>query len=137
MSSAPRPQTSPSGLISPDSGPIQLAAATDIGIVGIYSVIAGANRLPYRHGAAMWRAVAVEPAEGRGERGGGIGFVLSGGDGETAGQEPEERLFHGGGTYGRRGLSTNEFREGPYERASTCNPKSVAVHRATGLGCPQ
>jgi len=48
-------------LISPDSGPIQLAAATDIGIVGIYSVIAGANRLPYRHGVAAWRAVAVEP----------------------------------------------------------------------------
>jgi len=49
-------------LISPDSGPIQLAAATDIGIVGIYSVIAGANRLPYRHGVAAWRAVAVEPS---------------------------------------------------------------------------
>ena len=48
-------------LISPDSGPIQLAAATDIGIVGIYSVIAGANRLPYRHGVAAWHAVAVEP----------------------------------------------------------------------------
>jgi ADP-heptose:LPS heptosyltransferase len=48
-------------LISPDSGPIQLAAATDIGIVGIYSVIAGANRLPYRRGTAAWRAVAVEP----------------------------------------------------------------------------
>lgn len=48
-------------LVSPDSGPIQLASATDIGIVGIYSVIAAANRLPYRHGVAGWRATAVEP----------------------------------------------------------------------------
>ena len=49
-------------LVSPDSGPIQLAAATDIGIVGVYSVIAGSNRLPYRRGEAAWRAIAVEPA---------------------------------------------------------------------------
>ena len=49
-------------LVSSDSGPVQLAAATDIGIVGLYSVVPGRNRLPYRHGAAMWRARAVEPA---------------------------------------------------------------------------
>ena len=33
-------------LISTDSGPIQLAAATDISILGIYSVVKGENRLP-------------------------------------------------------------------------------------------
>jgi ADP-heptose:LPS heptosyltransferase len=46
-------------LISGDSGPIQLAGATDIGIIGLYSVVSGANRLPYR---ASGRAVAIEPA---------------------------------------------------------------------------
>ncbi|RMG67478.1 MAG: glycosyltransferase, partial [Calditrichaeota bacterium] len=49
-------------LISTDSGPIQLAAASDIAIVGIYSVVRGKNRLPYRHGKAGWRAAAVEPS---------------------------------------------------------------------------
>ena len=49
-------------LISTDSGPIQLAGATDIAIVGIYSVVRGKNRLPYRHGKLGWHAVAVEPA---------------------------------------------------------------------------
>ena len=49
-------------LVSTDSGPIQLAAATDIAIVGIYSVVRGEHRLPYRHGKAGWNAVAVEPA---------------------------------------------------------------------------
>ncbi len=49
-------------LISTDSGPIQLAAASDIAIVGIYSIVRGHTRLPYRHGKAGWRAVAVEPA---------------------------------------------------------------------------
>jgi ADP-heptose:LPS heptosyltransferase len=49
-------------LISSDSGPVQLAGATDIAIVGIYSVVRGSHRLPFRHGAPMWRAAAVEPA---------------------------------------------------------------------------
>ena len=48
-------------LVSSDSGPVQLAGATDIGIVGLYSVVPGRNRLPFRHGEAMWNARAVEP----------------------------------------------------------------------------
>lgn len=48
-------------LVCTDGGPVQLAAATDIGIVGIYSVVAGENRLPFRHGQAGWRAAAVAP----------------------------------------------------------------------------
>ncbi len=49
-------------LVSTDSGPIQLAAATDIGIVGIYSIVAAKNRLPFRHGKAGWNAKGVSPA---------------------------------------------------------------------------
>ena len=49
-------------LISSDSGPVQLAGATDIAIVALYSVVRGSHRLPFRHGEAMWRAAAVEPA---------------------------------------------------------------------------
>lgn len=49
-------------LVSTDGGPIQLAGATDIAIVGIYTVVKGAWRLPYRHGQAGWRALAVEPS---------------------------------------------------------------------------
>ena len=49
-------------LVSTDSGPIQLAGASDIAIVGIYSVVRGRNRLPYRNGQLGWKAVAVEPA---------------------------------------------------------------------------
>jgi ADP-heptose:LPS heptosyltransferase len=48
-------------LVSTDSGPIQLAAATDIGIVGIYSIVAATNRLPFRHGKAGWNAKGVVP----------------------------------------------------------------------------
>jgi len=48
-------------LVSTDGGPVQLAGATDIGIVGIYSVVAGKHRLPFRHGEAGWRARAVSP----------------------------------------------------------------------------
>ncbi len=48
-------------LVSTDSGPVQLAGATDIAIVGIYSVVRGAHRLPYRHGQLAWNAVAIEP----------------------------------------------------------------------------
>jgi len=34
--------------VSTDSGPIQLAGATNCSVVGIYSVVRGNNRLPYR-----------------------------------------------------------------------------------------
>ena len=42
--------------IAPDSGPIQLAGATDCGILGLYSVILPEHRLPYRHGRMGWNA---------------------------------------------------------------------------------
>jgi ADP-heptose:LPS heptosyltransferase len=47
-------------LVSADSGPIQLAGASNIGIVGIYSVVKGSNRLPYRRGGPGWKAIAIE-----------------------------------------------------------------------------
>lgn len=47
-------------LISADAGPIQLAGATDIGIVGFYSLIPSKNRLPYRHGQLGWNAIGLE-----------------------------------------------------------------------------
>ncbi len=49
-------------LVTTDSGPVQLAGATTIPIVGLYTVAPGRSRLPYRQGAAAWNAVAVEPA---------------------------------------------------------------------------
>jgi ADP-heptose:LPS heptosyltransferase len=49
-------------LVTTDSGPVQLAGATDIPIVGLYTVVAGRCRLPYRQGFSAWNAVAVEPA---------------------------------------------------------------------------
>jgi len=49
-------------LVSGDAGPIQLAGASEIAIVGLYSVVSGANRLPFRHGSPTTRAVAVAPA---------------------------------------------------------------------------
>ncbi len=48
-------------LVSTDSGPIQLAGASDIAIAGIYTVVRGRHRLPYRHGQPMWNAIAIEP----------------------------------------------------------------------------
>lgn len=48
-------------LISNDSGPIQLAGASDIGIVGLYSVASGDCRLPYRNGSCFYKAVAIKP----------------------------------------------------------------------------
>jgi hypothetical protein len=48
-------------LVSTDGGPVQLAGATEIGIVGIYSVVGGRNRLPFRHGELGWGAKAVSP----------------------------------------------------------------------------
>lgn len=49
-------------LVSTDSGPIQLAGATPIHIVGLYSVAAGRQRLPFRQGELGWRATALAPA---------------------------------------------------------------------------
>jgi ADP-heptose:LPS heptosyltransferase len=49
-------------LVATDSGPVQLAGSTDIGIVGLYSVVAGRNRLPYRNGELGWRAVGIAPS---------------------------------------------------------------------------
>ena len=48
-------------LISTDSGPVQLAGATDIHIIGLYSVVAGRNRLPFRNGEAGWGCTALAP----------------------------------------------------------------------------
>ncbi len=49
-------------LISGDSGPIQLAGASKIGIVGLYSVVAGDNRLPYRPEVAVSRSIGLSPS---------------------------------------------------------------------------
>jgi ADP-heptose:LPS heptosyltransferase/Flp pilus assembly protein TadD/glycosyltransferase involved in cell wall biosynthesis len=48
-------------LITTDSGAIQLAGASNIAIAGIYTVIPGKCRLPYRHGKLMWNSVSIEP----------------------------------------------------------------------------
>ncbi len=47
--------------VSSDSGPIQLAGASDIAICGIYTVAAGRCRIPFRHGQPLWGASLVEP----------------------------------------------------------------------------
>ncbi|HEX3837551.1 MAG TPA: methyltransferase domain-containing protein [Steroidobacteraceae bacterium] len=49
-------------LISVDGGPVQLAAATDIGIVALYSTVGGSCLLPFRHAEPAWRAIAVAPS---------------------------------------------------------------------------
>ena len=49
-------------LVSTDSGPVQLAGATPIHIVSIYSVSSGRQRLPFRRGAFGWRATALAPS---------------------------------------------------------------------------
>lgn len=46
-------------LVACDSGPVALAAATDIAICGLYSVVPGKYRLPYRHGILGWNALAI------------------------------------------------------------------------------
>jgi hypothetical protein len=51
-------------LVSADSGPVQLAAASDIGIVALFSAVAGSCRLPFRRGEAKWRAEEVKPSCG-------------------------------------------------------------------------
>ena len=43
-------------LVSPDSGPVQLGALSDIGIVAIYTTVAPRCRLPFRRGLLGWRA---------------------------------------------------------------------------------
>ncbi len=48
-------------LVTTDSGPVQLAGGSDIAIAGIYTVIPGRCRLPYRHGKPMWKALSIEP----------------------------------------------------------------------------
>jgi tetratricopeptide (TPR) repeat protein len=47
-------------LITTDSGAVQLAGASNIAIAGIYTVIPGRCRLPYRHGKLMWNSVSIE-----------------------------------------------------------------------------
>lgn len=51
--------TKASLLIACDSGPVALAAATDIAICALYSVVPGKYRLPYRHGLLGWNSLAV------------------------------------------------------------------------------
>jgi ADP-heptose:LPS heptosyltransferase/Flp pilus assembly protein TadD len=47
-------------LITTDSGAVQLAGASNVAIAGIYTVIPGRCRLPYRHGKPMWNSVSIE-----------------------------------------------------------------------------
>jgi hypothetical protein len=49
-------------LVSADAGPVQLAGASDAAIVGLYTVVSGARRAPYRHGTLGWRFRSVPPA---------------------------------------------------------------------------
>ncbi len=47
-------------LISTDGGPVQLAGATYIHIIGIYTVVDGRNRLPFRRGMAGWGSTSLK-----------------------------------------------------------------------------
>jgi ADP-heptose:LPS heptosyltransferase len=49
-------------LVSSDTGPIQLAGATETPIIGIYSVVKPEHRLPYRHDEMGWNCVGVTPS---------------------------------------------------------------------------
>ncbi|GAB4332177.1 MAG: hypothetical protein Kow0037_09480 [Calditrichia bacterium] len=49
-------------LVSTDSGPVQLAGATNIGLVVLYSVVKPEHRLPYRNGKCGWHAKGIVPA---------------------------------------------------------------------------
>ncbi len=49
-------------LVSCDSGPVMLAAATDIRITALYSTVASQHRLPFRHGEAGWNCLAIDLA---------------------------------------------------------------------------
>lgn len=46
-------------LVACDSGPVALAAATDIAICALYSVVPGKYRIPYRHGTLGWNSLTV------------------------------------------------------------------------------
>lgn len=46
-------------LVSVDSAPVQFAASTECGIVGLYSVMKPEHRLPFRHGELGWNAVGI------------------------------------------------------------------------------
>jgi len=48
-------------LVSTDSGPVQLAGASDVAICGIYSTVAGRCRMPFRHGQPLWGSTLLEP----------------------------------------------------------------------------
>ena len=48
-------------LVSADAGPVQLAGATETAIVGLYSVIGGVSRVPFRHGVPGWRTRIIAP----------------------------------------------------------------------------
>lgn len=52
--------TKASLLVACDSGPVALAAATNIAICALYSVVPGEFRLPYRHGLLGWNALAID-----------------------------------------------------------------------------
>jgi len=49
-------------LVSCDSGPVMLAAATSLPIVALYSTVAAEHRLPFRQGEAGWRCAGVNLA---------------------------------------------------------------------------
>ncbi|STB72742.1 ADP-heptose:LPS heptosyltransferase II [Citrobacter koseri] len=49
-------------LVSCDSGPVMLAAATDIPVVALYSTVAAEHRLPFRRGEAGWRCMGIDLA---------------------------------------------------------------------------
>jgi len=48
-------------LVACDSGPIQLAGATKIAIAGIYTVVKGDDRSPYRNGELGWNCHPIHP----------------------------------------------------------------------------
>lgn len=47
--------------VSPDSGPVQIAGATGIGLVALYTTVPARCRLPFRRGYHMWKAIGLEP----------------------------------------------------------------------------
>jgi ADP-heptose:LPS heptosyltransferase len=49
-------------VVSSDAGPVQLAGASEAAVVGLYSVVSGAHRAPYRHGRMGWRFRSVPPS---------------------------------------------------------------------------
>jgi len=49
-------------LVSCDSGPVMLAAATEISITALYSTVSSHHRLPFRHGEAGWNCLGIDLA---------------------------------------------------------------------------